>query len=101
MKKTILTIFLLSSLFACGYNEGIVQKTEKSYLKFVGNWHYAYAQIDNLAPFNLDDYYNSSQDKLYEVSTGKHTIKVTKSGVLVVNRILFLDNQTTTEVSIP
>jgi hypothetical protein len=101
MKKVILITFLLLFLCSCGYNEGIVQKTERSYLKFVGNWQSAYIQVDDLKPFTLDEYYNSAEGKQYEVSPGKHSITVTKNGAVVVNRILFLDNQTTMEIAIP
>ncbi len=113
MKKIILIYFvLLFFLSSCGYKEGIIQKAEKSYLKFVGNWQNALVQIDDTAQFKLESFIvsnsetgttekKSPEDNLYQLSPGKHTIKIYKDGVIVVNRILLLENQAIMEVFVP
>jgi hypothetical protein len=106
MKKVILLLLGILILHACGYQEGIVQKGEKSFIKFAGNWENAAVQIDDMNQFVLksgaDSEKSSGDDnKLYQVSPGKHSLKVYRDGNLIINRILFLDNQTTTEVIIP
>lgn len=83
MKKTIfLTLIPLLLLVSCGYREGVVQKAEKSYFKFVGNWQNAVVEIDNVKPFKLDDFVtqkgedgtekvSSPDQKLYQTLPGK------------------------------
>lgn len=106
MKKVILLLLGIAILHACGYQEGIVQKGEKSFIKFTGNCTNVSVQIDDMNQFVLksgtDSEKSSGNDnKQYQVSPGKHSIKVYRDGYLIVNRILLLDNQTTTEVIIP
>jgi len=103
MKKVILLLLGILILHACGYQEGIVQKGEKSFIKFAGNWENVSVQIDDMNQFVLNSGSESGVDdnKLYQVSPGKHSIKVYRDGNLIVNRILFLDNQATAEVIIP
>jgi hypothetical protein len=81
---------------SCGYQEGIVQKSEKSFLKFTGNPAEVTIQIDDMQPFAV-----ATSDKLYQVSPGKHMVKAYRNGELIVNRLLILDNQVTMEVTIP
>jgi hypothetical protein len=108
MKKVILLFLGIMVLYACGYQEGIIQKGEKSFIKFSGNWKNISVQIDDMDRFVLKSGSDSEQssgddnnNKLFQISPGKHSIKVFRDGNLVVNRILLLDNQTTTEVIIP
>lgn len=110
MKKSFILFLSLFLFFACGYKEGVVQKAEKSYFKFVGNWHDARVEIDDLKPFYLDSKFQNTENgpenkpaesKLYQIAPGKHSIKIYKNNNLVVDRILLLDNQTILEVLIP
>jgi hypothetical protein len=75
MKKVILLLLGILILHACGYQEGIVQKGEKSFIKFAGNWENAAVQIDDMNQFVLksgaDSEKSSGDDnKLYQVSPG-------------------------------
>jgi hypothetical protein len=103
MKKVILILLGILILQACGYQEGIVQKGEKSFIKFAGNWANVSVQIDDMNQFVLQSgtESNAGDNKLYQISPGKHSLKVYRDGSLIVNRILFLDNQATAEVIIP
>ncbi len=81
MKKVILLFLGILILHACGYQEGIVQKGEKSFIKVAGNWENVTIQIDDMTPFTLksiaDSEKNPTDDKkLYQVSPGRHSVKV-------------------------
>lgn len=106
MKKVILFFLGMLFIYACGYQEGIVQKAEKSFIRFSGNLENVTIQIDDMTPFTLksiaDSEKNTTDDKkLYQVSPGRHSVKVYRGGNIIVNRILFIDNHATTEVIIP
>jgi hypothetical protein len=100
----ILGLFFL--LAACGYQEGVVSRAEQSYLKFTGNLGNASVQIDGMPPFLLTSKdaagsLPSSTNTLYQLSPGKHRVMVTREGILLVDRVLILDNHATMEVHIP
>lgn len=97
MKKQILLIILsLLSLIllSCGINEGIIQKAERGYIEFTGALDDTQAQIDDSEPFSITL-------NVYQISNGKHRVKVFKHGKLVVDRLLFVDDQTRLEVQVP
>lgn len=96
----------------CGLKEGVVQKEPKSFLWFTGNTQNAIVYIDDLAPIMLNERSISASDEgenntnrsgqvHYEISPGKHTIVVKKSGEEVVNRNVLLGNGITKEIQIP
>lgn len=99
MKKIIVIIFISMLIYACGYREGIIQKADKSFLMFNGSLKNVSVQIDDAKPFILER--TSSNKKSYQISPGKHTLKVYRNGELLINRVLFLENQATMEVQIP
>jgi hypothetical protein len=107
MKKALLIAGACLVLSACGYQEGIIQKAEMSYLKFTGNWPNANVQIDTMQPFELRPPVSSNDPKaspdntLYQVSPGRHRITVTRGGSVVVDRVVILENHATMEVQIP
>ena len=84
MKKIFFLLFCVLFIVSCGYKEGIIQKSEKSFLKFSGNWESVTVQIDDANPFILKNTLapdNSGrkekvENTLYQVSPGKHTIKI-------------------------
>ncbi len=100
MKKVILVLFLLVFILSCGLKEGVIQKSDKSYLKFVGNLKNITVQIDDMQPLTINDS-SSSNNRAYQVKPGKHTITVSRDGQIIVKRLLFLDNGVTKEVQIP
>ena len=107
-----LIFFLLILCGGCGLKEGVVQKEPMSFLWFSGNTQNAIAYIDDLAPIILSELRNSvsgedenstnkSGQVHYEISPGKHTIVVKKSGEEVVNRKVLLGQGITKEIKIP
>jgi hypothetical protein len=107
MQKGLLVVIACLVLGGCGYQEGVVQKAERSFLKFTGDWTDATVQIDAMPPFELkppgayDDPKASPDTTLYQVYPGQHRIMVTRGGIVVVDRVVVLDNQATMEVQIP
>jgi hypothetical protein len=100
MKKLWLSICCLTLLFSCGYQTGIIQRADKGYLRFSGSWSSdeVTTKIDGREPFRPN---SSDTSTLYEVTPGKHTIKVWRYDRIVVDRVVFLESQATFEVPIP
>lgn len=98
MTRGILILLILLLPLGCGgYREGIVQKDEISYVKFVGNWKGTSVFIDDLDPVKL----KRGSALKYGVSPGTHSVKVFRGEVLVLNRDIFLSDQDVREVRIP
>jgi len=111
MKRIRLALFGLMAFgfWGCGFNEGIIQKQELGFLKFVGDSGDVVVQIDGdsripTGTAGAAEGRNSvdvGENVVYQLPPGKHTIKVYRDGKLVVNRIVVLDNQVVTEVLVP
>ncbi|MDP1675413.1 MAG: hypothetical protein Q8L88_01010 [Bacteroidota bacterium] len=96
MKQLVMLLFFSFVMLSCGgYNEGVIQKTEKGQLKFVGNVLQATVSIDDGETFVID-----KVDIVYQIKPGTHSIKVYKNNALVVNRNVFVDNGVTMEIEI-
>ena len=97
-------LFMLSLLFfACsgGYVEGVSQKSEKGFLKFVGNTQSVTVSVDGKEAFPLVAAKDSDKDVVYEVKPGNHQVKVFRNNQLIVDRVVYVDNQTTMEINVP
>ncbi len=92
-----LILLLLGALliFACGHQEGIIQKAEKSFIFFSGNLENVVIHIDKREPFA------PSYGRHYEMLPGKHTFMAYRGGNLLLNKIVILENQVTMEIRIP
>ncbi len=92
-----LVLLLLGALFifACGHQEGIIQKAEKSFIFFSGNLENVMIHIDKIEPFT------PSYGTHYEMLPGKHTLMAYRGGNLLVNKIIILENQVAMEIRIP
>lgn len=100
MKKICLFVFSAILLFSCGYQTGVIQKAERGYIQFSGNWEWddVVVKIDDREPFKLKP---SDANTLFEIAPGKHFVKVSRNDVIVVDRVVFLESQATFEVIIP
>ena len=94
----------------CGLSESVVQKEAGSFLWFTGDTNSATVYIDDLDPMRLANQVNASgkedgtsTNRLihYQISPGRHTIVITKSGEEVVNRTVLLGDGMTKEIEIP
>ena len=97
MKMSMFILLISFLISACGgYNEGIIQKTEKGFLQFVGDIKTVTVSIDEGEEFPLDP-----KIEVYQVKPGRHIIKIFKNNKQIVNRAVIIDNQTTMEIQIP
>jgi hypothetical protein len=96
--KTLLVALLISSIFvSCGgYTTETIQKAEKSFLKFIGTPQGTMIAIDDGTSFA----YNP-EIQLYSLAPGKHTVKVSRNGQMLIDRTVFLDNQVIMEIEVP
>jgi hypothetical protein len=89
--KYVLFFSLIVCLVSCySYNTGVVQKSEQGFIKFIGAYDTLKIVIDTGGAFIHHD-----KTKLYQVMPGNHEIKVYRNDKLVVDRVLFVDNQMT------
>jgi hypothetical protein len=95
MPKFVVLLLVGSLIFACGYTTGTIQKAEKSFIVFSGNLENVKIHIDELEPFT------PSSGKHYEMGPGKHTLLAYREGKLLINRVIILENQVTTEIKVP
>lgn len=96
MKYLLLLCLAILFVSCYGYHTGVVQKSEQGFIKFIGTSDTLRIVIDDGKGFIHKD-----RDKLYQVKPGNHEIKVYKNDKLVVNRVLFIDNNITMEVDVP
>jgi hypothetical protein len=98
-----LIIISLNLLFfcACSFNanSGTIQKAEKSYLKFIGNSDGVSILIDDDNSFKLAGTIEN-KDMVYQLTHGKHKLKVFRNNKLISNRIIFLEDNGTMEIMI-
>jgi len=95
MVRFIVLLLVGTLIFACGYTTGTIQKAEKSFIMFTGNLENVKIHIDELEPFI------PFNGKHYEMPPGKHTVLAYREGKLLINRIIILENQITTEIKVP
>lgn len=95
--KLVLFLILSVAFVGCGYTEGIVQKSPKSYLWFTGKTQNAFAFIDDREPFEVDN----RKTTHFQIAPGKHKIIVKKNDQIVVNRVLLIGDGMTKEIQVP
>jgi hypothetical protein len=104
-RKLLFSGLLFLSIVSCGYYEGVVQPTPRSYLVFIGNTNGATAVIDGTITLNLDKELLTTDEGaktiLFQVAPGKHKVIVTRMGREIVNRVIILADGATKEIQIP
>jgi len=105
MKKLIIIPILALLFISCTYGnrEGVVQKSGKSYLHFQGNPANVTFVIDDGEPINLEEEKGSDRyapNLLYEISPGKHSLKVFRNGELIIERLIYVASSETKEVEL-
>ena len=101
MRKLIPVFLIFIILYSCGYREGIIQKAERSYIQFTGNIQNAQVQIDDMNAFAIQPEPGKEKLYLYQIQPGKHLISIYRNSQPILQKIVFVDNQTTMEVEIP
>jgi hypothetical protein len=97
MKFIVAIIFLSVLVSSCGgYRSEVNQNSEKGFLKFKSSVPEFSFVIDEGVQMN-----NDPKIDQYEIKPGKHNVKVYRDDKLIVNRIIFVDNQTIFEIEVP
>ena len=105
MKNLLMMVVALFMLSGCGSYSQSVQVDDKAYLLLIGDPDGNVVTIDagkpidltnETTPFDLD---GRTATKI-QVSIGSHTVKVTRNGVLVVNRKFYVSTGTSFEVQL-
>ncbi|MFV0347443.1 MAG: hypothetical protein ACK5JO_02570 [Halodesulfovibrio sp.] len=107
MKRILTAVLLTFILFAagCGAHEGVVISAEEAWLSFTGDTRGAMLSLDGADEIQLrpagyaKD--SSSKQKWYQVAPGKHSVRITRNGAVVVDRVILVDKGQTREVFIP
>ena len=97
-KKGVILVLAYFVLIGCfHYQEGSILKANKGFIRFVGNFEGVTIKVNDSNPIKI----SGKPPLLYEVNPGKHTVGVYRDGKLIIQRIMFIDNQVMTEVEIP
>lgn len=96
--KLILTTFILSLLLiSCGgYRTSIVEKDNSGFLKFTGNTANVTITLNDEDEFSLDP-----KTELYKVNPGQYNLKAYRDNILLIDRIIIVEKQTTNEIEVP
>jgi len=95
MKKILLIVIAFFMVTSCGSYRETVQVDDKAYLLLIGEPDGNIVTIDNSKPIVLGQdttsfHLNGETATKIEVSIGTHTVKVTKEGVLTINRKFYV-----------
>jgi hypothetical protein len=105
VKKLVFSGLLLLSIVNCGYYEGVVQPTPKSYVVFTGNAAGAVAVIDDAITLDIDREIRKTGEAgktiLFQIASGRHKIIVKRAGTEIVNRVVIIADGATKEIQIP
>lgn len=100
MKNIMVILWVLLTLTACGYKEGVIIPDEKAFLSFSGETNDVEILWDGNALLPVS---NNEDGKIhiYQVEPGKHQIEIQRDGNVIVKRSLMLSKGTTKEINIP
>ncbi len=98
MKKIVLVVSLIGTIFlsGCGYKEGAVSATQKSYLYFTGNVNDTMISIDNGNKFSVI----AGQNEQYSLKPGKHLIEIYRANTLIIKREIFISDGVIKEIEV-
>lgn len=96
--KTLLIIAttLVLLISGCGSKEGVKSEAQKSYLYFSGNTQGAMVSIDKGEEFSVKTGVNNQ----YGVRPGKHLVEISRDGVLILKREIYLGDGIAKEIEI-
>jgi hypothetical protein len=103
--KKLLLMFVVLLATGCGTYSQSVLVDDKAYLLLIGNPDGNIVTIDDTKPIDLTNdttsfSLNGAQATKIQVSTGSHTVKITKNGTVTVNRKFYVSTGTSFEVQL-
>lgn len=108
MLKIIFAFIFSVSIAGCSTHfESTNQVNDSAFLQLEGNFLNTQLTLDEEASFELTEKsiktfsFNGKDVARFPISTGKHTLKITRSGTVIVNRIIYVSNSNVFEVVVP
>jgi len=105
MKKVLLPVIVLLMITGCGKYSQTVQVPDNAYLLLIGIPDGHVVTLDNNKPIDLENEttsfgLNGKSAIKIQISTGTHSLKVTKNGVLTINRKFYVSTGSSFEVEL-
>ena len=108
MINKIFAVVVSLLVLGCSTNYSTTNQVDDlAYIQLQGNFLDTSLVIDDGAPILINEDTTETftlEGKVvakYPISTGKHTVKITRAGQVVVNRVIFVSNSNTFEVTVP
>ncbi|QDP02626.1 hypothetical protein [Thalassotalea sp. PS06] len=104
--KHILLVCFVALLAGCAATFDTVQQVDESaYLQLQGNFSNTQLTVDNATPVNLSTVetfeFEGKTVAKFPISTGSHTIKITRGEDVLVMRKIYVTNGNAFEVTVP
>jgi hypothetical protein len=100
-------VFSMFIIGCSSHFESTNQVNDSAFLQLEGNFLNTQLTLDNGTPIVLTKIsietftLNGKEVTRFPISTGKHTITVSRSGTVIVNRVIYVSNSNTFEVVVP
>lgn len=92
----LVVLTLILSLTGCGYKEGVSTSAPQAYLYFTGPTEGVLVSIDEGDSFPIQAGINNQ----YTIEPGKHTVKIYRSGTLIIDRNIYVGNGISKEIEV-
>jgi len=98
MSKIIFIVGLITAILlsGCGYKEGVVTTTQKSYLYFTGDINNIMVRVDEGDKFNV----KAGKNNQYSLKPGKHLVKIYRNNKLIIKREIFISDGIAKEIEV-
>ena len=108
MLRIIFAFFIAISIAGCSSQfESVTQVNDSATLQLEGNFLNTQLSLDGGTPIELTENTIetfSLQGKTvtrFPISTGKHTLTISRAGKIIVNRLIYVSNSNSFEVVVP
>ncbi len=93
---TAIALFIALIISGCGSKTGVQTSAQKAYIYFTGNTNNIVVSIDKGESFSV----KAGQTNQYSVKPGKHLLEVTRDGVLIIQREIYVGDSIAKEIEI-
>lgn len=93
---TAIALFVALILSGCGSKTGIKTAAQKSYLYFTGNTGNIEVSIDKGQSFSVE----AGEENQYSLKPGKHLIEISRDGVLIMQREIYVGDSVAKEIEV-
>jgi len=89
-------LLMVALLAGCGYKQGVQTEARQSFLYFSGDVEGVLVSVDGAAQFAV----KPGRDNLYSIPPGNHKVTVTREGVVVVARDIYVGGGVAKEIEV-